>query len=227
MGDMAPHNRGVGLCADYLRHERQCCPVITEAPVLGGKERVDVIGFPKRQPSIVIDWKESQGDAWAHLGRVEGEGKEIVRLPQSGVGQYRYIASMPYVVEWESFGHRWPNWLGLLWYDDGNWREVREALQHDRFNVFAEREILRAYAAKAHYEQRGAVQRQTWLDKAQALILDEGALTASRIAARLKLSMTAHKVALAMENDGRFVQAGPGGPFDVIRKEAKHEVSAR
>lgn len=226
MGNLTHHNRGTGRCAEYLRSEYRCSPVITEAPVLSGKERVDAIGFPPRQPSVVIDWKESMQDARAHMK------KEHVRLAQAGVGQLRFIACRQFVVEWEEI-RDWPEWLGLLWLtEDDEWIVRREAQQLHKFNLFAEREILRAYASKAGYQQKGAVQRQTWLDKAAQIIAENGPTRIKDIIRDTGIVMTPIKAARDMEKDPRFIRTGAGEPFDLIHnhnqsKDANYEDSGR
>lgn len=197
--DMKPHQRGVLRAMEYLKQDLGRELVLSEVCPTD-KIRIDAYGISANAPSVTVDWKNSMEDAKKHMQ------KHHVKNPHEDIGQYRYIACEPYIVEHESINY-WPEWLGLVWLDGKNPARVqREALYIRKFNVMAERAMLATFALKGNYQQKGAVQRESWKDKAANLIGEDGPQRSKDIVRELGLSMPPGAVARDLDNDKRFKQ---------------------
>lgn len=171
---------------------------------MGGKERVDAIGWTDRH-SRVLDWKNTQEDAQHHI-----TAKPPVLLPESGVGEYRYLVSFPNVVSADELGDLWPVWLGLIWWDGQSAEEIRSARLHSKFNIFGERRILARYASKANYSQSNHVQAQSFADQSYELIREHGPLRTPELLRLTGARLTNSKANQLLIQDTRFHQPHAG-----------------
>jgi len=201
---LAHHQSGCAMIADYFRKEWSLHPVLTE--VSAGREVIDCIGFGPQRTAYVGDWKNSPADMKNHLQKI------IVRRPEFGVGKLRIIFAREYVIEWESFGAKWPEWLGLIVLrDDGTWLVKREAeIIHQR-DEDGEWEILRHAGSKS--QQTNSVARQDAADKALALVELRGPMTAAQLRRDLGLDMPPSKLARILDRDRRLQQDCAGGEY--------------